>query len=103
MDFLDKIVIPPSANHVLLVKYILTISFVLFIPYLGMVLGSSFLSVYFNRLGRKTGNAIFTRFAKDVIEKLTFARNAKYALGIIQCFQFLLGMRSCCLKRRQLQ
>ncbi len=91
MDFLDKIVIPPSANHVLLVKYILTISFVLFIPYLGMVLGSSFLSVYFNRLGRKTGNAIFTRFAKDVIEKLTFARNAKYALGIIPMLSISFG------------
>lgn len=91
MEFLDKIVIPPSANHVLLVKYILTISFVLFIPYLGMVLGSSFLSVYFNRQGRRTGNPVFTRFAKDVIEKLTFARNAKYALGIIPMLSISFG------------
>ena len=91
MEFLDKIVIPPSANHVLLVKYILTISFVLFIPYLGMVLGSSFLSVYFNRLGRSTGNKMFTRFAKDVIEKLTFTKNAEFALGIIPMLSITFG------------
>ncbi len=91
MDFLDKIVIPPSQNHVLLVKYILTISFVLLIPYLGMVLGSSFLSVYFNRLGRRTGNAMFSRFAKDVIEKLTFTKNAEFALGIIPMLSITFG------------
>ena len=87
MEFLDKIVIPPSANHVLLVKYILTISFVLFIPYIGMVLGSSFLSVYFNRLGRSTGNPMFTRFAKDVIENSHSQRTLSLRLELSRCFQ----------------
>ena len=58
MDFFDKLVIPPSQNHVLLIKYMLTISFLLFIPYIGMVIGSTFLATYFNSKAKKTGNPI---------------------------------------------
>lgn len=83
MDFLDQLVIPPSANHLLLLRYILVISMLLFVPYTGMLLGASFYSVMFKRRGRKTGNPLYTRFAKDIIEKLTIAKNAEIALGII--------------------
>lgn len=83
MEFFDRIVIPPNANHILLLKYILVISMLLFVPYLGMMLGASTLSVYLNRKASKTGNNMFVRFAKDIIEKLTISRNAGYALGAI--------------------
>jgi cytochrome c len=83
MDFFDQLVIPPSANHLLLLRYILVISMLLFVPYLGMVLGASFYSVIFKRMGKKQGNPLFIRFAKDIIEKLTITKNAEIALGII--------------------
>jgi cytochrome c551/c552 len=83
MDFLDQLVIPPSANHVLLLRYVLVISMLLFVPYLGMVLGASFYSVIFKRMGRKQGNSLYARFAKDIIEKLTITKNAEITLGII--------------------
>ncbi len=91
MDLFDKIVIPPSQNHVMLVKYILTISFLLFIPYLGMVIGSTFLSVYFNGNARKRNNPLLARFAKDVIEKLLFTKYAEFALGIIPMLSITFG------------
>jgi cytochrome c len=89
MNFFDRIVIPPSANHILLLKYIMTISLMLFIPYLGMIIGASSLSVYFKRKSIKTGNTLYASFAKDIIEKLTFSKYAVVALGIIPLLSIL--------------
>jgi len=89
MDLLRELVIPPSENHVLLVKYMLIISLTIFVPYIGMLLGASFISAYFNRKGRQTGSRIYLRFAKDVIEKLTITRSAELALGAIPAASIL--------------
>ena len=83
MDFLDQLVIPPSANHVMLLKYILTISLLLFIPYIGMMIGATYLSNHFNNKGRRMHEPMYTRFAKDVIEQLTITKSAELALGSI--------------------
>jgi cytochrome c len=83
MDFIDQIVVPPSANHLLLLKYILIVSLLLFLPYLGMMMGASFISVYFSGKGSKSGNSMLSRFAKDVIEKLGITKNAELGLGIL--------------------
>lgn len=89
MNFFDQLVIPPSANHLLLLHYILIISLLLFVPYLGLVLGGSFFSVYFRRLGEKSGNIYYIRFAKDIIDKLTITKNARISLGIIPSLSIL--------------
>ncbi|HJY63940.1 MAG TPA: c-type cytochrome [Ignavibacteria bacterium] len=83
MDLLKELVIPPSENHIMLVKYMLVISLILFIPYISMVLGASFISTYFNKKGRIENNPSYLRFSKDVIEKLTISRTAELALGAI--------------------
>lgn len=83
MEFIDKLVIPATANHVLLIKYMLIISLTLFTPYLGMVLGATFLSTRYAKKGKAEGNKNYTRFAKDVIEKLTITQGAELALGSI--------------------
>jgi cytochrome c len=91
MDFFKDIVIPPSANHVLLLKYILAIAMLIFLPYLGMLMGSSVISVYFNRRGYRENNKMYLRFAKDIIEKLTIGKNAHYALGILPIISIILA------------
>ena len=83
MNFFDEFVIPASANHVLLVKYMLIISLLLFIPYVCMMLGASFISTYYNKKGKTEGNSLYSRFAKDIIEKLSISPNAELALGSI--------------------
>lgn len=83
MEFIDELVIPATANHVLLIKYMLMISLLLFIPYLGMLLGATFLSTRYAKKGEVEGNKNYKRFAKDVIEKLTITQGAELALGAI--------------------
>ncbi len=89
MNFIDKFVIPPSANHILVLKYILIISMLLFIPYLGMVMGASFLSVYFKRKAKSTGRKLYLDFGRDVLDKLTFSKHAMAALGVIPMLSIL--------------
>lgn len=83
MNIFDQLVIPASSNHILLIKYMLIISLMLFIPYIGMLLGGMFISTYFNKKGKREGNSLYTRFAEDVINKLTISANAKFSLGAI--------------------
>lgn len=83
MEFIDELVIPASANHVMVLKYMLMISLLLLIPYLGMVLGATFLSTRYAKKGSVEGNNHYKRFARDVIEKLSITRGAEFALGII--------------------
>jgi len=91
MDFIQDLIVPPSANHVLLLKYILSIALLLFLPYTGMLMGSTLISVYFNRRGYKENNKVYLRFAKDIIEKLTIGKNAHYALGILPVISIILA------------
>lgn len=83
MDIINQIVIPPSENHVMMLKYIIGISMLLLIPFITLLMGSSVLSVYFNRVGTRKSNKIYVRFARDIIEKLTFNKRAGVALGIL--------------------
>lgn len=83
MNFFDQLVIPASENHIMLVKYMLTISLLLFVPYICMLLGATFISTRYNKKGKLEGNPLYLRFAKDVMEKLSITRNAEFALGTI--------------------
>lgn len=83
MNFFDQLVIPASENHIMLVKYMLTISLLLFVPYICMLLGATFISTRYNKKGKFEGNPLYLRFAKDVMEKLSITRNAEFALGTI--------------------
>lgn len=89
MEVIDQLVRPASANHILLLKYILTVALMLFVPYLCMVMGASVLSLYFGNRGRKLKNENYLRFSKDVIERLTITKNAELALGIIPVLSIL--------------
>lgn len=88
MNFFDQLVIPASENHILVLRYMLIISLLLFIPYVCMVLGGIFLSTYFNRKA-KTDVYVYKRFARDVIEKLTITSKAQFAMGIVPALSAL--------------
>lgn len=81
MDFLDKLVLPQSAHHMQLLKYLLVLTYILFIPYLTILYGSLTLSLYFKRTSGK--NKYNYRFAKDLIDLITFNKGVAFALGLV--------------------
>ncbi|MFA3782055.1 c-type cytochrome [Melioribacteraceae bacterium 4301-Me] len=83
MEFLDKLVIPQSAEHMVLLKYLLVLTFILFISYFSLLFGSAILSIYFNRKAQKENNHKFSLFAKDLIDLVTFNKSVPFGLGFI--------------------
>jgi len=83
MDFLDKLVLPQSLEHIALLHYMAIVVLFLFVPFISIVLGGSILSIYFKRRGKKDENGFYSRFSKEVIEFTTFTKGAGVALGIV--------------------
>ena len=90
MNVLEQFVIPPNQEHVGLLTVMQILSLLTFLPFVGIMLGSTIFSVYFNKKGKKTGSAIYGRIAKDIIDKLTVGKAAGFALGILPLFTIVL-------------
>lgn len=81
MDFLDNLVLPQSAHHMVLLKYLLVLTYILLLPYLSILFGSLSLSLFFSRK-KETDNKYY-RFAKELIDQITFNKSVSFALGIV--------------------
>jgi cytochrome c len=83
MNFLDNFVIPSGAEHTALLNILQILSMLIFLPFTGMILGGTVLSVYFNNKGIKENNSLYTRFAKDIMDKILVKRSAGFAFGAL--------------------
>jgi len=54
MEFLDKLILPQSAEHIELLHYMLILILVLFVPFISILFGGTFASIYFGKKFRKT-------------------------------------------------
>ncbi|HQF42920.1 MAG TPA: c-type cytochrome [Ignavibacteriaceae bacterium] len=83
MEFLDKLVLPQSAEHIKLLHYILTLVLALFVPFISVVFGGTFSSIYFLKRFKKTENPFYIKFSKELIENLTVNPGVGIILGLI--------------------
>ncbi|MDY0082662.1 MAG: c-type cytochrome [Ignavibacteriaceae bacterium] len=83
MEFLDKLVLPQSAEHIGLLHYILTLVLALFVPFISVVFGGAFSSIYFLKRFKKTKNLFYLKFSKQLIEYLTVNPAAGIILGLV--------------------
>ncbi len=81
MNFLDSLVIPQSSEHIQLLQYLLVLLSFLFIPYIGLVIGGTFLSIIFRAKAQSSEDDNFL-FSKEVIRFLTINNSAAMVLGI---------------------
>lgn len=83
MGILEQLVNPPTAEHIVLLNIIQVIAFLIFLPFNGMILGGTILSVFYRSRYNRTKNPLFLRFSKDIIDKLTVSKNVGWGMGII--------------------
>ena len=83
MDFLDKLVLPHSEEHLILLKYLLVLTFIVFVPYLSLLVGSTIYSLYFNFKQKKNPDAVHKRLSTVLIDVVTYRKSFPVALGII--------------------
>ncbi|MCX6149892.1 MAG: c-type cytochrome [Ignavibacteriales bacterium] len=83
MEFLEKLVVVQSADNLSFLIYILITSFILLIPYAGLVNAASLLSYIFNKLGNKKNNELYLRFSRDLITIAAYKKGFMFTLGIV--------------------
>ena len=83
MTFLDTLISPPRADHVLIAKYIIVTLSLFFIPYLSILFGSTLFSLGFSFRGQREENPLFWRFGKDIAETLIGGVGAAVILGVL--------------------
>ncbi|QQS34580.1 MAG: c-type cytochrome [Ignavibacteriales bacterium] len=83
MNFLDSLVLPQSAEHIELLHYMLMLILFLFIPFISIEFGGTFLSLLYKRKAVKYGNELYLKFAKDIIDTVTINKSVGVILGIM--------------------
>jgi len=89
MDLLKNLATPQSIGHFHLLLVIGGLISVVLYPYLGFLLGSSFLSFLFNRKGVREGDRRYVRFAKDLIDTALFNKTIPTFLALLPGFSLV--------------
>ncbi len=82
MEFLDKLVLPQSSEHIQLLHYLFILIQFLFVPFISIILGGTTLSLFFKRKGLDEDNNSYLRFARDIIELVTINKSIGVVIGI---------------------
>ncbi|HCV43281.1 MAG TPA: hypothetical protein DGH68_07335, partial [Bacteroidetes bacterium] len=83
MDFIKHLALPQSMEQYHLLLFILNLTFIVLLPYLGFLLGTSLFSYIYNKKGTTEKNQLYKRFAKDLIDTGVFSKSGLAFLAII--------------------
>lgn len=83
MEFFNQYVLPPSADHLELLRYLLMLTYLVFLPYLGIVIGSTILSLILNLGYKDVGNDVYALIAKDLMDMAIPSKTAALVFGIL--------------------
>ena len=83
MENLENIALPQSALNLELLSYLAILTLVILLPYLSLLLGSTLLSIMFNRKGRVFQNSTYIKFSKKLIDLVTFSKSASIGLAVV--------------------
>jgi cytochrome c len=89
MDVLKLVAFPPSVEHYHLLLLIGALISIVFYPYFGFLLGTSFLSYRYEKKGRKEGNVLYVRLAKDLINTALYNKTLPTFLALIPAFSMI--------------
>ncbi len=83
MNFLDKLVIPESSEHLTLLRYLLVLVTIFFVTYASIALIASTFSVIFDRSARKNGIKHYSKFAQDLADLAAPSKGFVYAMAVL--------------------
>jgi cytochrome c len=83
MDFLNNLFLPPSADHLHLVHFLILVIYFIHIPFISLLLGGTFFSVFFRILAGNRQDSRHWRVSRDFIDTLVFRKTAGIFLGVL--------------------
>jgi hypothetical protein len=86
MDFLTQHIIPPTAQHMKLLEFLAVVTYVIHLPYIAMVMGSTAVSMWLTFSDHELPNPRFARLAGDLIDTVLGNRFTMLVLSIMPLF-----------------
>lgn len=83
MGFIEEITILPPPQNLPLLGYVLLGTLLVHIPYLGLMLGCTAVSLLFNAVGKYRGEESYSRFARDIVSAIAARKSLGLVLGLI--------------------
>lgn len=83
MEFFDSLVLSQSKEHIFLLHALMIAAMFLFVPFISIVLGGTYLSVYFRRRSERKKDKVSWQMAKDVIDFSSISKGAGFMLGVV--------------------
>lgn len=90
MTFLDKFVLPQSAEHIELLHYMLLLVQFLFIPFISLIFGGTLFSIFFKRKYEKGSDRNYEILSKEFINTSTINKSIGVILGIVPLIAIIL-------------
>jgi cytochrome c2 len=75
-----------SPELLTLLRYCLVLTLLIHLPFIGMLVGGSALSLLMNLLGRNGGDRDYRRFSQELIETLSTRKSALFLFGLLPIF-----------------
>lgn len=86
MDFLTQHVIPPTAQHMVLLEFLAVVTYAIHLPYIAMVMGATAVAMWLTFSDYEIPNPRFARLAGDLIDAVLGNRYAMLVLGVMPLF-----------------
>lgn len=83
MGILESIFLPPSTDHLELIKYLILLVYFIHFPFISLMLGGTFFSLFFKILSRTEAHPHYARLADDLANTLIFRKTAGIILGVL--------------------
>ncbi|UCG51657.1 MAG: c-type cytochrome [Candidatus Latescibacterota bacterium] len=83
MEIFNQYVLPPTREHLELLRYLMVLGYLVLLPYVGIVIGSALLSFFLCVGERDTSNPLYSRVAKELIDMAMPSRVAVLVFGIL--------------------
>jgi|GEM_PF-869968 len=86
MDFLSQHVIPPTGHYMMLLEFLAVVVYLVHLPYVGAVVGSTALSMWLSFRDREIPDSRYSRFAGDLVDAVLRNKAAMFVLGVCPLF-----------------
>jgi cytochrome c len=91
MDFLSQHIIPPTAHYLELLQFIAVLTYMIHLPYIGMVIGGVGSAMWFTLADSDHPNPRYARFAEDLLGMFLGNNVAIVVLGVLPIFVLTLA------------
>jgi cytochrome c len=83
MELFNRFVLPPTLEHLELLRYLLALASIIHLPFVGIVIGSTLVSLFLNLRDKDERNPVFASLAARLMEMAMPSRAAVLVFGVL--------------------